>query len=295
MLRDPTSVVTLPLHRAAPKTRRTARASFWITFAAGTLLVPSADAADSQGKPPVDGTPHERERRQPHRPSYLTREEPGQDLESILGTGLPPSQRLEQWLGEQISDETRASLPAISDRALPKEFYVRQVAAVWLRLVSKKVTSRQEPGRQVIFKVEEDVRFEGSTCIARGTPVSGVVGPWTEPSRGLAGTGLLEIRFDDAATATGTRVKLQTIRIFGRTLGESMSWVSDVYVDNGAAVAVLGMAALGHVTGELFARAVFKTDEVKFRKGNVILVNVWAPWDFSCEVGHAPGSAAGRR
>ena len=207
-----------------------------------------------------------------------------------MGTGLPPSQRLEQWLGEQISGETKASLPAISDRALPKEFYVRQVAAVWLRLVSKKVTSRQEPGHQVVFKVEEDVRFEGSTCIPAGTPVHGVVGPWTEPSRGVAGSGLLEIGFEDVETVTNTRLRLQTIRIFGRTLGESMSWVSDVYVDNGAAAAILGIAALGHATGELFARALFKTDEVKFRKGAVIRVNVWAPWDFSCDVGHASGS-----
>ena len=95
----------------------------------------------------------------------------------------------------------------------------------------------------------------------------------------------------------GLRVPLQTIRVVGRTLRESLSWVSVIEKFSGdpegrgdaLAAMVIFTGAIGHLTGELFARAAFRTDEVKFRKGHVIRVNVWSSWLLPCDVGLAPG------
>ena len=88
---------------------------------------------------------------------------------------------------------------------------------------------------------------------------------------------------------------LQTIRVIGRTLSESMAWgsVFDGLGGSGAVLVggiVLGSKALGRVTGKLFARSVFKIHEVKFRKGDVIRVKVWSSWLLPCDVAVTTGS-----
>ncbi len=301
MLSDPASVVSPPVRRANEKAAGDRRVSFWMTVAVAALLVPSAGATDSQARPAGDETHHDRERRQPYRPSYLLREEPEIDQAPIFSIGIPFPQRLELWLSEKDTNETRSSPLAVSGRTVPKQVFLENGAVVLLRLTSGKITSRHKPGHQVVFEVEEDVRTSGSTCIARGTPVHGVVGPWTRASPGIGGTGRLEIHFERVPMTSNMPAALQTIRVIGRTLGESMSWVSvswrsaikesagDPRVLIGAAVGI-GTEAFAQLTGKLFVRGVFKIHEVKFRKGDVIRVRVWSSWLLPCDVGVTTGS-----
>ena len=301
MLSEPASVVSPPVGRTSEKAAGAARSSVWITVAAAALLVPSAGATDSQARPAGDETHHDRERRQPYRPSYLLREEPEIDQAPIFSIGIPFPQRLELWLSEKNTNETRSSPLAGSGRTVPKQVFLENGAVVLLRLTSGKITSRHKPGYRVVFKVKEDVRTSGSICIARGTPVHGVVGPWTRASQGIDGTGRLEIHFEDVPMTSNMAAALQTIRVIGRTLDESMSWVSvswrsaikesagDPRAVIGAAV-VIGTGAFAQLTGKLFARSMFKTHEVKFRKGDVIRVSVWSSWLLPCNVGVAPES-----
>ena len=301
MLSDPASVVSPPIRRANEKAAGDRRVSLWMTVAAAALLVPSAGATDSQARPAGDGTHHDRERRQPYRPSYLLREEPEIDQAPIFSIGIPFPQRLELWLSEKDSNETRSSPLAVSGRTVPKQVFLETGAVVLLRLTSGKITSRHKPGYRVVFKVEEDVRTSGSICIARGTPVHGVVGPWTRASPSIGGTGRLEIHFEDVPMTSNMAAALQTIRVIGRTLSESMSWVSVSWrsaIKESAgdpralpvAAVVIGTGAFAQLTGKLFVRGVFKIHEVKFRKGDVIRVSVWSSWLLPCDVELAPGS-----
>ncbi len=250
-------------------------------------MVPSAGAADSPGKPALDGAHHESERRQPYRPSYVLREQPAKDQEPKSLIGVPFPQRLEPRLSEEGSGETGGLLPGASGTSLPKRVSLERTQ-VSLRLVSGKVTSRQKPGHQVVFEVEEDVRAGGSTCIARGTPVHGVVGPWTRASWGRGGAGTLEIHFEDAPMVTGMRVPVRRIRMIGRagtTYGEVAS--SLIGGDPGAGLLFIPIA----LAAKAFGRAVFRNDEVKFRKGDVIRVNTWTPRHLPCSVGPTSVSA----
>ncbi len=284
-------VVALPVRRAK---EMAARASFWFAIAFSTLVVASAGAADSQGTSAVGGIDLERECRQPYRPPYLMREPPAIDQDPIVPVPIPFGKRLKRPISAKDTDESGASLPTVSATTSPKQVFLQRNAEVLLRLAGGRVSSRHKPGRPVVFKVEEDVRTNGTTCIPRGTTVHAVVGPWTTRARGLHGTGRLEIQFEGVPMGAGVRVPLQTIRVVGRTLREALSWVSgNEGLSGGIAnpVAAMGVftRALGHLTGELFARAAFRTDEVKFQKGDVIRVNVWSSWLLPCDVGLAPG------
>ena len=173
----------------------------------------------------------------------------------------------------------------------PTQVFLPEDGVVLLRLKNRKVTSRHKPGHRVVFEVEQDVLSGDSTYIARGTPVHAVVGPWTRTAPGVLGTGRLEIQFEDVPLAAGRRAALQPIRVIGRTLGEVLSWVSRAYPGpEGEAVMVIGLAALGHLAGEVAARATFKTDEVKFRKGDLIRVNTCASRLPPCGVQLTSGS-----
>ena len=263
--------------------------SFWAIVAVAALLVPSAGVAGSQGTPVVTGTRDQRERRQPYRPSYILREEPGRDEEPTFSIGISFLQRLEVQRKGKAADGTNALPPTVSGSALPKQVFLQHDAGVLLRLVSGKVTSRHKPGHQVTFEVEEDVRTGDATCIAQGTPVQGVVGPGTRTARGVSGTGRLEIQFEDVPMVTDMRAPLQTIRVIGRTLRESLSWVCRVQPQTEGEVFAIAAAALGHLMGEVTARAVFRTDEVKLRKGDVIRVNLWASWPLPCNLATLSG------
>ena len=287
-------VVALPVRRAK---EMAARASFWFAIAFSTLVVASAGAADSQGTSAVGGIDLERECRQPYRPPYLMREPPAIDQDPIVPVPIPFGKQLKRPISAKDTDESGASLPTVSATTSPKQVFLQRNAEVLLRLAGGRVSSRHKPGRPVVFKVEEDVRTNGTTCIPRGTTVHAVVGPWTTRARGLHGTGRLEIQFEGVPMEAGLRVPLQTIRVVGRTLRESLSWVSVIEKFSGdpegrgdaLAAMVIFTGAIGHLTGELFARAAFRTDEVKFRKGHVIRVNVWSSWLLPCDVGLAPG------
>ena len=89
----------------------------------------------------------------------------------------------------------------------------------------------------------------------------------------------------------GRQAPLQAILVIGRTLKESLSWVSRLGVgpeEHG--LIVIFPAVLGLAKGGVVARAAFRTDEVKLRKGDVIKARLRSPSPIPCEVGVTTGS-----
>jgi hypothetical protein len=292
-LQSPASVVATAIHRPKENATGIAGGAFLVLAIVVAFGTPSAEGAEIQRTPTVDRTPHEYQRKQSYRPSYLLREAPAADQDHTFPFGPSFPGWPELRLSKKSTQGIEGSAPAVSGTTPPRPVFLKQDAAVLLRLVSGKVTSRHKPGRQVTFQVEEDVPTGDGTCIARGTLVVGVVGPWTRAASGPSIAARLEIHFNDVPMATRMPAPLQTIRVIRRTrrtLGKSMSWVQEQYqyIDSLGAALGLGTAALGQLTGESFVRAMrktFKTDEVKFHKGDVIRVNVWASWLLPCDAG----------
>ncbi len=284
MLKNKVSVVSPPIYREHERVSLLVGPNLWITLVVVALFVPAAADAKSSEKPADDRVHSAQPTLQLHRPSYLLRDRTGTELAPIIPVDFPFARRPELRFTEKAADKPVGSPPAAQNVAFPKQVLLPATAVVLLRLKSGKVTSRHKPGHRVLFEVEADVRSGSSTCIARGTPVYGVVGSWTLGSWGVLGKGRLEVEFEGVPVGAGRQAPLHPVRITGRTLKEALSWVSRAgAVDEGSAFLV-GLAAFGHATGELFARAVFRTDEVKFRKGDVIQVRLRSPSPIPCDV-----------
>ncbi len=287
MLKHKVSVVSPPIYREHERASVLGGPNSWITLVVVALLVPAAADADSSEKPADDRAHSAQPTLQPHRPSYLLRDRTGTEQAPIIPVDFPFARRPELRFTQTGGDKPVGSPPAAQNAAFPQQVFLPAKTVVLLRLKSGKVTSRHKPGHRVLFEVEADVRSGSSTCIARGTPVYGVVGAWTDAASGVLGTGRLEVKFEGVPMGAGRQAPLHPVRVAGRTFKEALSWVSWVSrvppTDPGSAFGV-GVAAFAHATGELFARAVFRTDDVKFRKGDVIQVRLRSPSPIPCDV-----------
>ena len=193
MLKNKVSVVSPPIYREHERVSLLVGPNLWITLVVVALFVPAAADAKSSEKPADDRVHSAQPTLQLHRPSYLLRDRTGTELAPIIPVDFPFARRPELRFTEKAADKPVGSPPAAQNVAFPKQVLLPATAVVLLRLKSGKVTSRHKPGHRVLFEVEADVRSGSSTCIARGTPVYGVVGSWTLGSWGVLGKGRLEV------------------------------------------------------------------------------------------------------